>query len=952
MPATLERYPLITELAQLSDAAARRGMLRRNRRLHSPEVVDFLYEEVVRLARVDLRQADRLAQAAAWIAERLEDDYCRAQGLRAAGHVLLIRGKYAEAVQSYRSALALFRRLGRDEEVGRTLYGGSLQALIYLGKYDEAFSWALEAREIFQRLGDELRLARLDNNMGNILYRQDRFEAALECYRRAFESFGRKGEAQDVAITLRNMAVCHISLGDSGKAMETYQEARAHCERNEMPLMVAEADYNIAYLHYQRGEYTRAVDLYQSTRKHCEKFGDPYHKALCDLDQSEMYLELNLDEEGAQLAEKAASSFRELTMRYEEAKALTFLAVAASHRGRGSRALQLFGQARSLFARERNQVWVALIDLYKAVVLYKTGCYEKARLLCASALAFFSKSSLESKAALCELLRARLYLQALEYEKAQDACLDALKRVGEVEAPIISCQAHFVLGQVRELQLDRKGATRAYEKAHALLESLRSHLKGEELKIAFLKDKLAVYESLVWMCLGGERGSQRKKAAFAYIEQAKSRSLADLIAFKSLDVPAHTGPQGRLTARARKLRTTLNLLYRQIELVETDPRDHAGSRLESLRRAVAACEDRLVKVLAELRGADRQFGVLENAHTIELEAIRSIIPQDSVLLEYYQARETVYACVLARNALEIVPVTTLNKIRNLLRLLQFQLSKFRLGPDYVNRFAGALQSATSAHLKDLYNELIAPVRHLLRAEHLVVVPHDFLHYLPFHALHDGRSFLIDSFSVSYAPSASVYYLCCSKPAASSDESLILGIPDSFTPHILEEVKQIASMLPNPRLFVGDDATENRLRAHGPGSRFVHIATHGLFRQDNPMFSAMRLGDSQLSLLDLYSLQLSSELVTLSGCSTGLNAVVGGDELLGLVRGLLYAGTRAVLVTLWDVDDRSTAEFMKAFYGHLVSGSDKARSLQLAMREVREIYSHPFYWSPFVLIGKT
>jgi CHAT domain-containing protein len=90
---------------------------------------------------------------------------------------------------------------------------------------------------------------------------------------------------------------------------------------------------------------------------------------------------------------------------------------------------------------------------------------------------------------------------------------------------------------------------------------------------------------------------------------------------------------------------------------------------------------------------------------------------------------------------------------------------------------------------------------------------------------------------------------------------------------------------------------------------------------------------------------------MSGCSTGLNAIVGGDELLGLVRGLLYAGARAVLLTLWDAYDRSTSEFMKAFYGHAQSGANKAQALQLAMRELRERYPHPFYWAPFILIGQ-
>jgi CHAT domain-containing protein len=102
--------------------------------------------------------------------------------------------------------------------------------------------------------------------------------------------------------------------------------------------------------------------------------------------------------------------------------------------------------------------------------------------------------------------------------------------------------------------------------------------------------------------------------------------------------------------------------------------------------------------------------------------------------------------------------------------------------------------------------------------------------------------------------------------------------------------------------------------------------------------------------DLYQFRLSAELVALSGCGTGLSVVVGGDEQLGLVRGLLYAGAHAVLLTLWDAYDGSTAEFMTAFYGQVTSGKTKARAAQDAMRRVRESHAHPFYWAPFVLIG--
>jgi CHAT domain-containing protein len=162
---------------------------------------------------------------------------------------------------------------------------------------------------------------------------------------------------------------------------------------------------------------------------------------------------------------------------------------------------------------------------------------------------------------------------------------------------------------------------------------------------------------------------------------------------------------------------------------------------------------------------------------------------------------------------------------------------------------------------------------------------------------------------------------------------------------------VADALPDARLFLGAEANEDALRRWGPESRFVHIATHGMFRYDNPMFSSLQLGGSRLSLFDLYQLELSAELVTLSGCGTGLNVVEGGDELMGLVRGLLYAGAQAALVTLWDVNDRTTEEFMTCFYRQLPTAAGKAEALRGAMQEVRQKYPHPFYWAPFVLVGK-
>jgi CHAT domain-containing protein len=176
------------------------------------------------------------------------------------------------------------------------------------------------------------------------------------------------------------------------------------------------------------------------------------------------------------------------------------------------------------------------------------------------------------------------------------------------------------------------------------------------------------------------------------------------------------------------------------------------------------------------------------------------------------------------------------------------------------------------------------------------------------------------------------------------------VPDERAPLIAEEAHAIARQLPNSTMLLGAEASASAFRSLSQDASTIHIATHGRFRRDNPLFSGIRLADSFLTLHDLNGLQLSADLVTLSGCSTGLNVVTAGDELRGLVRGVLGTGARSLLATLWDVYDDSTAEFMSRFYTALHSGLNKATAVRAAVLGVRQTYPHPYYWAPFVLVG--
>ena len=942
---------LFSLIAHLEETESRQKFLARHGELKTSETVRRLADEVVRTVRIDAHKALIYAEMAILISGELsdDDDELTAVSVRAKGNALYALVENRAALELYETAAELYRKAGNETELARTA-SSSILPLILLGRYDEAFAQADVARDIFERQGDQHRLARLENNVGNILHRQDRYDEALRRYEKAYEQLlpFEDEDAEAVAGVLSNIAVCLIVLNDFARALSTYQAAREFSGEHDMPLLVVQADYNIAYLYYLRGEYSEALKRLQAARAAAEKTGDFYHAALCDLDQSEIYLELNLFEEAAEMAREAFDAFERLGTGYEAAKSLANLAIALSYRGESARALALFEQARERFVHEQNQVWPWLIDLYRALVLFNGGRLFESRRLCSEALSYFEGSAHRGKAVQCHLLLARLGLHVGDLITARLECDRALERLAFLEAPVLTYQTHFVMGQVERASGRADSARDHYHLARQALETLRSRLKGEELKVAFMQNKLAVYEELVELSLKqeGEPGSVER--AFGYMEQAKSRSLRDLIFRPIHTFPAlQTGEQD-LMSRVRGLREELNWYYHRMYLEGLKQEGPSTEQLEVLQKETLSRENKFQELMRRLPPPE---AALLSPSIVPLDQVRKALPPDAALLEYYRVKDRFIVCVVTADSLEVVSLSEVSRLKDLVHMLQFQLGKFRLGSDYISRFEGVLLEATRSHLRALYQMLIEPVASFLKCRHLVIVPHGPLHQLPFHALFDGEHYLADRFTVSYAPSASIYVLCSEQTANRTGKALILGVEDPHAPFIKEEVEAVASTLQDASLFTGRQAALETLKEHGGESRLVHIATHGYFRQDNPMFSAIRLGDGYLSLYDLYQLHLPVELVTLSGCATGMSVVVDGDELLGLVRGLLYAGAQSLLVSLWDVQDKSTSEIMTSFYRRLQAGNDKAQALRGAMQELRERHPHPYYWAPFVLVGK-
>jgi CHAT domain-containing protein/tetratricopeptide (TPR) repeat protein len=892
--------------------------------------------------RSDPKTAQKLASAGIVAARRLSDPLLLATSLRANGNALHMLGDNTASLRCHQQALALFRKADLQPEIARTL-NATIQPLLLLGKYGAAIRAAHDALILFKALRDRLHVAYVETNLGNIYHRQDRFDEAVACYKRAYQSFLQQGNKEGLAVAFSNLSSCLIGMSDFQKALRAYHRARKLSARLDLTLVLVHSDFNVANLYYLRGEYERAIEMLKEVRQQARAAGDAHIFALTHLVLSDIYVELNLESEALEAARLAATEFRRLGMHYEQAKAICNEAMSLAQRGKSEAALELFKESRELFVREGNVAWPSVIDLQCASLLAKLGRTQDAKELVTYAAPALQSSGQAGRAVLALLLKGRLELSENDINEARKYAHQALQTLSQLRLPMLSFQASYLLGRIQMQDQEFEDAFACFEHARRELEGLRATLQTDNLKIGFIKDKDELYEVLVDLGLKGATPRATQEMIFECIEMAKSRSLLELMSRQNAN--AKTGTDSQLE-ETRKL---IHSHYRRIENEQMRP-SASPTRLKNLRKEVAQLEQKYLSRFRENDGPSSGLRSHQISRLATLKEVQSTLSGATAILEYFSVGENFLLTVIRKDRVDMIPLGKKEKIRHLIDALHMQLSKFKLGADYFREFGDLLRESAEAHLRELYDELVRPAGEFQNGQHLVIVPHSHLHNLPFHALHTGERYLIDGLTVSYAPSASIYAATSAYPHRSLRTSLIMGIPDAMAPLIRSEVKAVSAILPRADVYIGKKATEQVLKEKSKGAQLIHIATHGNFRQDNPSFSTIKLGGSYINLCDLYGMHLPADLITLSGCGTGLNFVGDGDEHIGLTRGFLAAGARSLLLSLWDVNDRSTESFMTGFYEALMEGMSKAHAYQLATARVRESFPHPYYWAPFILVG--
>jgi CHAT domain-containing protein len=373
--------------------------------------------------------------------------------------------------------------------------------------------------------------------------------------------------------------------------------------------------------------------------------------------------------------------------------------------------------------------------------------------------------------------------------------------------------------------------------------------------------------------------------------------------------------------------------------------------IAAIREAVRERETAVLQITRQLQQLGKSS--LIQVEPLDLDFLQCKLTTDTVLVEYFSLDDELLAFVVTNERVDVIrQLGSEATIQGALNQLRFQLDTLRYGSTWLNKHLEQLADRARYHLGILYDHLLRPLAARLSGKRLVIVPHRALHYIPFHALHDGNSYVMEQHEVVYAPSASVLHHCFAKPARDWHRALILGVPEANIPHVHEEVISLASLFQESVPLLGEEAKLSTLTSLAANANVIHLACHGQFRPDNPLFSALRLSDSWLTVRDTYKLDLQQcSLVVLSACETGVGVLAPGDDLIGLSRGFISAGAPSLIVSLWMVDDEVTAQLMRTFYKRLLSGDSPATALQFAQLRLSEQYPHPFFWSPFVLLGR-
>jgi tetratricopeptide (TPR) repeat protein len=855
---------------------------------------ETLAGEALALADVDPRRARELAQRARALARAGGDASAESRAERALGFAATEAGDLASARAHLRAAAAIAEAAGlpvRAAEARRTLarvlleQGDARAALIEAGRAAPASRGADLGRLLIMR--------------SVVLERLGRLPESLRCSARALTILRRAGEPAAEARALCNRGLAHVAAGDLAAAESDLRRAETLAGEVGEPGVVAKARHNLAIVASLRGDAPRALALLDQAEALFVERDMRLDGAIVPRDRCAVLLSVRLVPEACRDGRRAVELLAEVGAAATRAEALLLLAEGLLLDGRPEESESAAAEALGAFARQRRRGWALVARLVAARAAWEAGARSPAALAGLARLgADLDRAGFRASALDARLMAGRM---ALELDRpavarGQLARAGRARREGGTEQR--RARAWHAEALLRLDRGDRRGAAaalraglRAVERHRGLqgASELRAHAAGLGDELAALGLRMALAERsarrvLVW--------SERWRAGALWAR------------------PARPPDDAALAADLAELRRLTGLL--DVAVLE----GHATDDLARRRRIVEAAIVRRARAAAgssdgDGRGRPSVSGVIGALG-------------ERALLELVRHRGRIHAVAVAGGRVSLHDLGELGAPRGELETLRFALRRLALARSSARSLAAARDAAEHAAGR-LDALLLGPVARRLEGRPLVVVPTGELHALPWAALPSlaGRE-------VTVAPSAALWLRGEWAGAPRGRRAVLVAGPG--LPGAEEEVAELARGYPRARRLGGAAASARAVARAIDGAALAHVAAHGEFRADNPLFSSLRVADGGLTVYDLERLGRAPATLVLSACDAGLAGVRPGDELMGLAAALLALGTRALVASVGLAPDRATRPIMLALHDGLRAGARPSAALAAALAD--------------------
>jgi CHAT domain-containing protein len=816
---------------------------------------------------------------------------------------------YKKSIENFEKAIELSRKIESEEHELKCLRQLSL-TYMSPDEFDNFFSLNIDALEIARRIRNrQEQVACLFNIAFYYRNKDNNYSQALKHYEEALRIARIVKEYERESECLTNIGEIYIQLGNYDKALE-YQKnvLKIDKEKLEKESFVAQ-DLNNIGVTYQKKYVLKSQDK------------NDLDKALANYKES------------LRIARKIKDAETEI-------EALT-------------------------------NMGMAYIDLenYPEALKYSKLALEKAEM----------DQDLEEIANLLINIGVVNSLQG-NYDLSLKYCQQAIDTAPRAGKENILWEAYFEIASAHLRHGNHKKSLENYKKSISFIEKIRSRIQLEELKASYLASdkRIEAYQNTVnLLCKlhDSEPEKLHNIEAFDYLERAKARAFLDRLEVSQVNISQ--GVDIELLSQEEDLMKEISGLNLKL-FTPGLGKEQAKSINEQLR----LCEERVEALKRKIRLSSPAYADLKYPQIITLDqAQKQMLGNKTAFLEYSLGKENSYAFVITKKEFKIFPLPPARKINE-------QVSEYlKAITDKENHdFSLGYELFTKLVPQDLDENI----------KKLIIIPDDILHYLPFETLisqKDKKRWLIEDYKIAYTPSISSLreiiqhkrlsdikpkkdLLAFGDPFFGSDEEVASARDSSqairpvgaFNVSRLEfsgmEVERIASLFKKTRIdvFKRKEASEKTLKdLKLEDYKILHLATHCLIDDKKPDRSSVvfSIGNAQaedeiLQMREVFNLKLSSDLVTLSACQTGLGEFIRGEGIEGLSRAFFYAGASSALISLWAVHDQATSQFMERYYFHLRSSNSIMDSLQKTKLEMinSDILSHPYYWAGFIITGNS